>query len=352
MHLLAAQPGVIADGGGAVDLGQSPAEIVILSAADSEIACLAAAQRRLVAEAGDWPSLRLANLMRLAHNYSVDLYMDGVATRAKLVIARVLGGRGYWPYGIDRLAALARERGIALALLPGDERPDPELAALGTVPAEAALRLWRYLAEGGPANAEQCLRYAAHLLGRADAGWREPAPLLRAGLHWPGEALPSLADIAAKWRPGAPVAALIFYRALVQSANTAPIDALVEALRARAINPLPIFVQSLKDGQAVPILEELLAAAPPAIILNGTGFAVSAPGAERSPTPFDRFDCPVLQIILSGGTADAWRAGKRGLDARDIAMNVALPEVDGRIITRALSFKDAAARDPLTEADL
>src|SRR5215831_10483060 len=215
MHLLAAQPGTIADGSAAVDLGQSPGDIVVLSAADSEIACLAAAQRRLAASPG-WPSLRLANLMRLGHNYSVDLYVERVAAQAKLIVARILGGRGYWPYGVDRLAALARERGIALALIPGDERPDPELAALSTVPEEAAHRLWRYLAEGGPGNAEELLRYAAHLIGHGEALWREPAPLLRAGLHWPGMAQPSLAEICARFRPEAPVAAILFYRALVQ----------------------------------------------------------------------------------------------------------------------------------------
>src|SRR5882762_4479632 len=138
MHLLAAQPGTITDGAAAVDLRQSPGEIVVLSAADSEIACLAAAQRRLIAAAPDWPSLRLANLMRLGHNFAVDLYVERVVAHAKLVIARILGGRGYWPYGVDRLAALCRERRIPLVLLPGDERPDPELAAASTVPMPAA----------------------------------------------------------------------------------------------------------------------------------------------------------------------------------------------------------------------
>src|SRR5260370_35970908 len=140
MHLLAAQPGTIADGSDAIDLAQSPAEIVILSAADSEIACLAAAQRRLVELLADWPGLRLANLMRLGHNYSVDLYVERVVAHAHLVVARILGGRGYWSYGVDRLATLCRERGIPLALLPGDERPDPELASSGTLPHEAAQR--------------------------------------------------------------------------------------------------------------------------------------------------------------------------------------------------------------------
>ena len=108
MHLLAALPGTVSDGSEAVDLQQTPGDILVLSAADSEIACVAEAQRRL----GDGaPSLRLASLLRLRHNYSVDLMLDQVAAHARLVVARVLGGSGYWPYGVERLAALARDGG-------------------------------------------------------------------------------------------------------------------------------------------------------------------------------------------------------------------------------------------------
>src|SRR5690242_2706898 len=115
MHLLLAQPGRIDDGAEAVDLGQSAGEIVALTAADTEIACLAAAQRRLAAEPGA-PSLRLANLLRLAHNYSVDLYVERVVERARLVIVRLLGGRSYWPHGVDRIVDACRARRIPLAL--------------------------------------------------------------------------------------------------------------------------------------------------------------------------------------------------------------------------------------------
>ena len=351
MHLLAAQQGTIADGAPAIDLGQSPAEIVFLSAADSELACLAAARQRLAGASG-WPSLRLANLQRLAHNYSIDLYVDRVLVHARLVVVRLLGGRGYWAYGVDRLTASCRDRGILLALLPGDERPDADLAAAGTVAPEAAERLWRYLVEGGIGNAEHWLRYAAALTGRQRTLWREPAPLARAGLYWPGAGIPDLAEIEGAWRPGRPVTALLFYRALVQAADTAPIDALIDALAARRINPLPIYVQSLKDPQSQAVLDGVFAAAPPALVLNATGFAATAPGAAPRVTPFERFDCPVFQVILAGTDEAAWRAGTRGLTPRDLAMNVALPEVDGRIITRAVSFKHAGPRDALTEADL
>ena len=137
---------------------------------------------------------------------------------ARLVLVRLLGGRGYWPYGVEQVAACCAERGIALACLPGDERADPELTALSTLPPEAHERFGRYLQHGGIDNAEQALRYAAALIGRP-ADWSEPLPLPRAGLYRPAPA-----------EPGRPAALLVFYRALLQSGDLAPIDALLDAL--------------------------------------------------------------------------------------------------------------------------
>src|SRR5438874_1361154 len=387
MHLLATEPGIIADGSAAVDLGQTPGDIIVLASADTEIALLAAAQARRRAEDPRAPSLRLAPVMRLGHNLSVDLYME-LVVQARLVIARLLGGSAYWPYGVERLAETCRERGIPLALLPGDDKPDLELARLSTFPEQACRRLWRYLAEGGPGNAENFLRYAASLVaptptlprlrgrehaaavaggwgqsggaltpsprkrgegwGEGQIQWREPAPLLRAGLYWPGRALPSLDDIAAEWRGDLGVVPIVFYRALVQSGNTAPIDALVQALGARRLRPLPVFVQSLKDPEAAALLADVFAAHPPDVILNATGFSLAASGGDD---PL-RANCPVLQIVFSGGDEESWREGTRGLGPRDLAMNVALPEIDGRILSRAVSFKAPLGRDVETEADL
>jgi cobaltochelatase CobN len=181
MHLLSAQEAPTGDVESAVDLGQTPAAIVFLSAADSELTALASAHRRLGEAA---PSLRLANLLRLAHPLSVDLHLERVVAHARLVVLRLLGGRGYWPYGLEQVAATCRARGTPLACLPGDDRPDAELEALSTVPAEVLQRLWRYLVHGGIDNAEQALRYAAGLIG-TELPWREPQPLPRAGLYHP-----------------------------------------------------------------------------------------------------------------------------------------------------------------------
>ena len=146
MHLLVAQPGAITDGSEAVDLGQTAGDIVVLSAADTELANLAAARASFD---DDFPSLRLANPMQLGHNLSVDLYLETVVAGARLVVVRLLGGLSYWPYGVEQLALVCREREIPLALLAGDDQPDAELAELCSLPPQACHRLWQYCVHGG-----------------------------------------------------------------------------------------------------------------------------------------------------------------------------------------------------------
>ena len=305
MHLLATTPGTIADGSEAVDLGQSPGDIVVLSAADTELACFAAARERL--DAPRFPSLRLASLLHLGHNLSVDLYVEKTIASARLVIVRLLGGRSYWPYGVEQVEAICRERGIALALLPGDDQPDRELLELSTLPEEAVHRLWQYCVHGGMSNAISLLCYASSLIGN-EMEWREPQPLLRAGLYRPGQERCSLGELQASWQPGRATALLVFYRALVQAGTLKVVDALIDGLQAAGLNPLPVYVTSLKDAVAAATLADLTAQAAPDIILNATAFAVSVPGAERAAGPFENTDCPVIQVIFSGGN----EAGCRG----------------------------------------
>ncbi|MGA7267255.1 MAG: hypothetical protein WBX21_05815, partial [Aestuariivirga sp.] len=102
MHLLATTSGVVDGAAEAVDLGQDPADIVVLSAADSELAALARAQ-----DSVGGLSLRLANLLQLQHNLSVDLYIERTRATAKLIVLRLLGGASYWSYGLEQIEALA-----------------------------------------------------------------------------------------------------------------------------------------------------------------------------------------------------------------------------------------------------
>lgn len=352
MHLLAATPGAIDDGKEPVDLGQTPADVVMISAADTELAALSGAR----ADMTDAPTLRLASMMHLVHPLSVDLHLDTCATKSRLVIARVLGGRGYWTYGVDQYAARLAEAGVALALLPGDDKPDAELRALSTVSDEDYNALWSYLVEGGPENATNFLSYAKVMLDGGEAP--EPArPLLKAGVYWPGAGLADLTTAQAAWRDGAPVVPIVFYRALVQGAGLQPINRLVKSLLRKGLNPLPVFVASLKDPLSQATLDTLFTAAPPAVILNCTSFAVGSPHAGDAATA-NPLAAPsankavVFQVVLAASSETAWAEGLTGLSARDIAMNVALPEVDGRVLSRAISFKGEAYFDEATECPI
>lgn len=100
------------------------------------------------------------------------------------------------------------------------------------------------------------------------------------------------------------------------------------------------------------VVDGLFEDCPPDIVLNATGFAISSPGAERKPTVLDKRGNMVLQVIFSGTPKAVWETSQQGLLARDLAMNVALPEVDGRVLSRAVSFKSAKQFDAAVEANI
>ncbi|SHJ15259.1 cobaltochelatase CobN subunit [Palleronia salina] len=351
MHLLAATPGTIDDGTEPVDPGQTPADLLILSAADTDLAALSMAR----AEMDVAPGLRLTNLTYLRHPMSVDLHLENCARQCRMVIVRLLGGVGYWKYGVAQFSDRLSRAGVPLVLLPGDDKPDAELRALSTVSGADYDALWSCFVEGGVENAKTLLTHAAAML---DGGERPPSarPLLRAGLYWPGTPAPTLDDLRAAWRPDAPVVPLIFYRALVQGAGLQPINRMVKALLRAGLNPMPVFVASLKDPVSIATLEHLFRAAPPSVILNTTSFAVGSPHAgEGADNPLAApwaNEAPVFQCVLASSTEDQWSEGLSGLSARDIAMNVALPEVDGRVLSRAISFKDTAFFDEATQCNI
>ncbi len=352
MHLLAANPGSIDDGTEPVDLGQTPADVVFISAADTELAALSEARSEMAAA----PTLRLANLTHLQHPMSVDLHIEACATKSKLVIARCLGGSGYWKYGLEQYAAHLHDAGVPFAALPGDDKPDAELRGLSSISAEDYDALWAYMVEGGPANAANFLSYAGAMLDGSDKP-QAATPLLRAGVYWPGAGVSDLATARDVWTEGAPTVPLIFYRALVQGAGLAPINRMVKSLLREGLNPLPIFVASLKDPVSQATLQTLFEQTTPEVILNATSFAVGSPhdGDPATMNPLvhaSANNSPVFQVVFAASSEAAWEEGQSGLSARDIAMNVALPEVDGRILTRAVSFKGEAFFDEATECPI
>ena len=352
MHLLSTRPGGhVEDGGqGVVRVEQTPGDIVVLSAADTTLALLADAA---VALGADFPTVRLANLMWLRQPASADMYVDDVLQHARVVVIDHLGAASDWAYVVERVRELARARGQWLALFSGDASEDLQLLLRSTAPHEDCRLLWRCLREGGRDNARTFFELIGHCAFGLGSRPAQPSVLPPAMVYQPQDA-----HALAPWKEGAPVALLVFYRAHVQAGNTAVFDAMLAALSDAGLNTVAVAVDSLKNPASLGLLQSLAAQHQVGVVLNATSFAMSAldgddvdsvEGAQMDPLAGD---APVLQLITAGCSQEQWQADPHGLAPRDLAMQVVLPEVDGRIGTRAISFKGLAWRDERTEVDV
>lgn len=321
MHILATTAAGIDGLAEPVDLRQAPAPMVVLSFTDSDLAGLTAAH---AAERDVLPELRLVNLRELRHPMSVDLWLERTGAHAKLIVLRLLGGLDWWRYGVERLAETARSRGIALAVLPGEDGDDPRLPALGTLPAEEQAAWLAYFREGGAGNLRALLRRMAGHAGVA-LDFPEASRLPRAGI-WNGGEVDGLR----------PVVPILFYRSMLLAEDAAPVAALAEALEGQGIAAVPIFVGSLKDPESLAFLREALARLRPSVIVTTTGFASGDAATLGAP------GVPVLQAVMATTARAAWQGSPRGLGGADLAMHVVLPELDGRVLAGALSFKEGA----------
>ncbi|MDR2331992.1 MAG: cobaltochelatase subunit CobN [Burkholderiaceae bacterium] len=360
MHLLSTRPGgFVEDESVVTRLDQTPADIVILSSADTTLALLAQACARMAQESPEFPQVRLANLLHLRQSASLDLYVDEVLRHARVVVVDHLGSESAWPYGVQQIAALARERGQHLAMFSGDLQEDLRLLEHSTMPLPICRLLWQYLRSGGAANARafvQAVAFHGLQFGTEPApprGLPQVAVHVPQGLalrHTPGNepshSVVGIDDLEAVWQPGAPVVALVFYRAHLLSGNTAAFDAMALALSERGMNPLPVALDSLKDALCLSTFQGLCETHGVQLVLNTTAFSALGEGQSLAG------DAPVLQVIASGGNREDWLEDSQGLRPRDIAMQIVLPEIDGRIITRAVSFKGLSHRCPYTQTDV
>lgn len=338
MHVVFREAHGLDEAAAPVDLAQTAADLVVLSFSDSDLGAFAAGWRRA---AGALPSLRLANLAALQHPLSVDTYVERTLAGARGVLVRLIGGAAYWAYGLQQLQVVARERGIALAVLPGDGRPDAGLEAASTLPVSTLHQLAALCDAGGAVAAQAALAQLALAAGLYAAPVRGARALPEVGAWRPGV---GVVDPAADGS-GRSRVLLVFYRAYLAAEDVAPMEALAAALETRGFDVLGLFAPSLK-GAAAAWLKAQVAALTPVAIVNATAF--SARG-EDGASPLDVAGVPVFQVALVTSGRAAWERAARGLSPADLAMHVVLPEVDGRLTAGVLSFKESEPRDAALE---
>lgn len=326
------------------DPGQAPADLVALSFSDSDLGAFAAGWHRAREAGHALPSLRLANLAALTHPLSVDTYIERTLSGAKAILIRVIGGMPYWTYGLQQVEALARSRGIVLAVLPGDGRPDERLDAVSTAPVPLLRDLARLCDAGGAVAAGAALARLTEAAGLDAREDRATHAVPAAGGWRPGEDASCPAAFALT--SARPRILLVFYRSYLTSADLDPFETLHAAFAARGFDVLGLFVPSLKAAEVRGWVDRWVRVLAPAAIINATAF--SARGDDGT-TPLDGCGAPVFQLALATGGRAGWAESSRGLAPADLAMHVVLPEVDGRLFAGVASFKEAAARDPELE---
>ncbi|HYX14435.1 MAG TPA: cobaltochelatase subunit CobN, partial [Nostoc sp.] len=453
---------------GLIFLEQTPAPFVLITAADTDIQTLAVAVTKLPTS---FPALRVANLLQLQQQLSIDTYGEQVLELAQVIILRLIGGRSYWSYGLEVVQEIVQRNGRTLIVMPGDDAFDPDLISQSTVSLNIVNQVWQYFSEGGVENFVNALQFISDTCLLTAYNPPLPRPIPRVGLYewgvgsgeWgvgsggAGEAgeqgsrgeleldsstleldsstselrsstleldsstselRSSISELDSSTseldsstselrsstlgldsftselrsstseldsstselhsstseldsstsepqifqspipNPQSPIPkiGILFYRAHYLAGNTKVIDALCEALVQKNLQPVPVFVSSLREPDVQVELSEFFQpkeAESIAVLLNTTSFSLARLESETPQTElWEKLDVPVLQVILSGGSIEQWESQFQGLSPRDIGMNVALPEVDGRIITRAVSFKAVQTRNPHLETDV
>jgi cobaltochelatase CobN len=348
-------------------VGHSADGILFLTHADTDLLALRPA---LAGLPDGFPPVRALSLGQVAteEHLAAALAWPGAAPR--VVVARLLGGASSVP-GFRALADAARARGQHLIVVSGTGVPDPELTAASTVSPAVVHETTAYLQTGGADNLAQLLRFLADHLLLTGFGYSPPTELPQHGVYHPD--LPrgaTLTDWLARRDPARPTIGLLFYRSHWVGGNLAFVDACVRELEARGANVLPVFTASLKEeGDAPPgmpperwpaALSLFVADGRPLIdvLITTVAFALGDVRAD-GPTPaswsvgvFAALGVPVLQAVCGGTARWQWEASQRGLNPLDTAMNVALPEFDGRIITVPISFKDQAGATQSQICDL
>ncbi|MGP3921856.1 cobaltochelatase subunit CobN [Streptomyces sp. 8N616] len=309
----------------------------------STVLLLSTADTDLLAARASGAAYRIGNPARVDAEADLPGLLDG----ADIAVVRLLGGKRAWE---DGLAAL-RASGVPTVLLGGESVPDAELMAESSVPAGVVAEALRYLVEGGPSNLAELARFLSDTVLMSGEGFEPPRQMPTFGVHTAGAQGERARDAAR------PTVAVLFYRAHHLSGNTAFVDVLCDAIEAKGANALPVYCGSLRGADQG--LYELLGRADAivATVLAAGGTRASDASAGGDDEAWDvgalaELDVPVLQGLCLTSSRAAWEESDAALSPLDAAMQVAIPEFDGRLVTVPFSFKETGEDDvPVYVAD-
>lgn len=354
MHLVATIPGGWNPNDDEIFyIDQKPGDIVFLSAGDTEIHTMNEAYKQLYkAEGKELPSLRMTNLVYLKQELTIDTYLEEVLEKAKVIVCSMLGGLSYYKYLVESLVELQERIGNTVLFLPAHE-PDYELMKLSSVDLSIVHQCRQYLQEGGRENSVALLNYLRCTFFDAKVAIVPAQSIADVFLYTSELGIVTQEELETSFVPSQPNVVLLAYRTHYLSDNLEPIHAISKALQDRGMNVFVVFASNLRDAKLLEQVEQLITGSGNRSVhtmINTTGFTIKP--MDASEFIFEKIKIPVLQAIFSTANKTVWEEGLFGLPPTDIAMNIALPEIDGRIIGRAVSFKKEVEKDTLTDSSI
>ena len=309
--------------------------IALLSHADTDLLAVRRAQPLLPA---DVDGLGIS-LMRLQTEEQLSLLLEGDLGRARVVIVRLHGEIEGVP-GFSRLREWALQLGVHLIVVSGTGEPRPDFAAAGGVSLDVVEAARLFLTMGGERNIAECMKYLSDRLLLTGYGSEPPVEVPEHGVYIRDVERATIDDWHQRANPARPTAAVLFYRAHLSSGNLAFVDDLVDALEDAGSNALAVFTSSLRVREnGLPVALQIVGERAD-VLISTLSFALGDPVGDDGPTVLERIGVPIIQAITSGMAREAWEVSLRGLTALDTAINVAIPEFDGRIVSVPMSFKD------------
>ncbi|WP_342087606.1 cobaltochelatase subunit CobN [Dyadobacter sp. OTU695] len=332
------------------ELGQTaiPTDgIVFLTHADTDLLTLDRAMQLLPE---DFPKTTGISLMAIKSEEQMQQLLQREIAEAKIIIIRIHGRLSGIP-GFNELVKLAGQQGQHLIVVSGTGELNPDFAAVSTVSPAILHETLAYLQAGGYSNLISLLSYLSDHLLMTGFGAEAPVHLPEHGIYHPD--LPEFAD-KSDWLkycdPALATVGITFYRAHWLSGNTSFVDAMIRSLEDRGVNVLPVFTSSFKSLNTETNKPEAFgyfdtgAGMGIDVLVNTISFAMSeiqSSGQRSDPSKaLLDLNVPILQAITSGMGRGPWESSSHGLNPLDTAMNVAIPEFDGRIITVPVSFKE------------
>ena len=314
---------------------QPNAPVIFLTSATSDITCLSSVLKQ--PKNKKWRNkIRALPIAYLSSNASIDHYISNTCNTAEIVVVRFLGSRSYWSYGFEQLSLWQLEKpNRQLIVVSGIESTANDLKDISSIKKVQVDFIQLLLNEGGLKNYNYLLKVLDNLKSLEEIKVERD--------------LIEYHDDLVKWKwidNDYPKIAIFLYKSLLQSGNTELAESIVEISKRHQINAKIVWITSFKSKDIQKEIINLLDNEKIEAIITTTSFSsVEYKNDNIKNSLWDTLDVPVYQLLISSSTVNEWKKSTVGLNPIDLSIQVVLPEVDGRICTVPIAFKNLSYTD-------